>query len=306
LGSNQLYINGFSTSLPESTQLEALRNIEAFKNIKLIRPGYAIEYDYFPARQLKSTLESKSIDGLYLAGQINGTSGYEEAAAQGLLAGANAALKLKAKKPLLLAREESYIGVLIDDIITKHINEPYRMFTSRAEHRLNLRPDNVYRRLSKKASLCGLLTNDQASLANKKLKDFEKLTGILSSSKIKLDGQTISAKNYLKRPENTLEKNKQLASLIDSFDHDTVFQVETEIKYEGYVEIELQRIKKQAKIENTKIPPSTDYKIIEGLSSEAIERLGAVKPETLGQASRVGGVRPSDVVIISVFLEKRA
>ncbi len=302
-GSDQLYVNGFSTSMPENIQLEALRKIPALKDVKLVRPGYAIEYDYFPARQLKNTLETKQISGLYFAGQLNGTSGYEEAAAQGLVAGINSVHKILGKKEMCLERYESYIGVLIDDLITKHIDEPYRMFTSRAEHRLNLRPDNVYRRLGDVAIKNNLLDDNQRRVVVEHNSNFKTLFNIVDNSSVLWEGSRHRAVDLLKRPGVCLNNSAFCKIETSSFNEETVFEVETEIKYSGYVNIERNRIRKQIGLSKNKIPKNFDYSLIKGLSSESVEKLSKVKPQTLAQAGSIGGIRPSDIVIISVFIK---
>ena len=297
--SSQIYLNGFSTSLSESSQIEALKTIEAFKNIQLIRPGYAIEYDYSFPYQLNSALESKDLKGLFFAGQINGTSGYEEAAAQGLVAGVNAAQYIKKEAPLFLSRKNSYIGVMIDDLITSHLDEPYRMFTSRAEHRLLLRSDNCYSRLVSFSKKFSLFSKQKRGVLNRYLKTKEFLLSQAETQKIKLPKKTSFLKDYIKRPD---------ASLFNFFDKKTqalpffkraCFEVETSCKYEGYIENENQRIEGVRRLETTKIPADFNYEELSSLSSESKERLALVRPETLGQCSRVFGVRPTDIILIA-------
>ena len=302
-GSNQIYLNGFSTSMPGDIQIKALQTIPALKSVELIRPGYAIEYDYFPTYQLRSTLETKNISGLYFAGQLNGTSGYEEAAAQGLVAGANAALKVAKLNPLSFERSTSYIGVLIDDLITKDINEPYRMFTSRAEHRLFLRPDNAVLRLSDTAHACGLITANQKTAYFKFKKNVDTIKQICNDETLNINSTTIKISNYLKRPASSIADPPIKVFLKNYFSKSQLFTAETDIKYEGYVNIEKKRVKKIKKLEQTKLPLNLNYKEIKGLSLEATEKLLKVRPETLGQASRVAGVRPSDINVLAIYLQ---
>ena len=315
--SDQIYINGFSTSLPEHVQIESLRQIPAFEKIKFLRPGYAIEYDCISPSQLKSTLESKQISGLFFAGQINGTSGYEEAAAQGLIAGINSARAALGLEKLIINRSEGYIGVLIDDLITKDTDEPYRMFTSRAEYRMMLRYSNTEVRLFEKSQNNNLLNKEEIDVVEKRLGD-RKLIGkkmiksinakYLKTFNIK---QPMPIKNYIKRPEanlkNVLEKTKNLPvsyksekwSFLEALD-----DLETEIKYEGYIKRHLQEIKKQQKNEDLKIDKNTDYSLFSGLSKEAIEKLSLVRPETFGQAGRISGVSPADISTLMVYILK--
>ena len=301
--SNQIYLNGFSTSLPEKIQLEALRLIPALNKMSFIRPGYAIEYDFFPTQQLKATLETKEISGLYFAGQLNGTSGYEEAGAQGLIAGANAALKTKNKDPLLLERSNSYIGVLIDDLITKDIFEPYRMFTSRAEHRLFLRTDNVVLRLSDVATKHQLITDKQKKSYADFINSVEKIKKTCHDNKIIINKKSISIAHYLKNPKNNIFDPLIFKNFLSNFSKPSLFTAETDIKYEGYVNIEKQRLKKIHRLEKTLLPINLNYSIIEGLSAESQEKLSQIRPETLGQASRISGVRPSDISILTIYLQ---
>ena len=305
LGSHQIYLNGFSTSMPKFIQLSALREIPALQNVQLIRPGYAIEYDFFPTYQLQSTLETKSIEGLYIAGQLNGTSGYEEAAAQGLIAGANAALKILKKDPLKLERSTSYIGVLIDDLITKDIDEPYRMFTSRAEHRLFLRADNAPLRLLDIAVKSNLISTQQQEMFLQFKSSVNKLKKLCNDNSIMVNKKKVLLSHFLKMPKNNILD----PSLSSFFPKKTsplaLFTAETDIKYEGYINIEKQRIKKIEKLNLTQIPKNINYFNIRGLSSESCEKFSKIKPENLGQASRIAGARPSDISILAIHLEQK-
>ena len=301
--SNQIYVNGFSTSMPKHIQERALRSISGLEDVQLIRPGYAIEYDYFSSSQLKSTLETKMINGLYFAGQMNGTSGYEEAAAQGLIAGANAALRLLNKDRLILGRDRAYIGVLIDDLITKDINEPYRMFTSSAEYRLSLRADNAAMRLTKNACDLGLVKEKQYTLFNTFNNSVSEIKHHCNKIKVNIDSKNIPLTDYLKRPKNTIFNCNQGKFILEKYPYESIFTAETDIKYEGYVKIENARVNKLMKMETVKIPNLFDYSSLTNLSSESKEKLCRVKPETLGQASRIAGVRPSDIGVLAIFLK---
>ena len=303
-GANQIYVNGFSTSLPEGVQKKALRSIKGLEEVEFIRPGYAIEYDYIPTYQLRATLESKNIKGLFCAGQINGTSGYEEAAAQGLVSGINAVHRLCGTTPLILSRATSYIGVLIDDLVTKHIDEPYRMFTSRAENRLSLRADTAPLRLCDIAIQNNMLTANQIDVYKDFFNNYNKLNSLVSKTKLLYNRDKVGLSDFIKRPEVTFSKidDKNIKNLLDQFDNDVVFSVETAIKYAGYEKRELERIQKIKKLDGLVIPKATKFHSIPNLSNESIEKLSVVKPETLGQASRIAGVRPSDVAVLSIYL----
>ena len=319
LNSDQIYLNGFSTSLPENVQVEALRSIPGMERVAFFRPGYAIEYDFFPPAQLKASLETKGVGGLFFAGQINGTSGYEEAAAQGLIAGTNAAASIKNIKPLILSRSEAYIGVMIDDLITKDTAEPYRMFTSRAEYRILLRFSNAPSRLLAFAKERFLLS-DQDLKRIEKREAFLKKT--LNSLERKVEPTDInktlkraqeapiqsraSLATLLKRPNITIKglplaakKNSDLAH-----NEELLIEAESTIKYEGYIKRQEEHIKKMKKHENKKIPAGVNYHNISSLSNEAREKLSFVNPETLGQASRVSGVTPADASVLAVLLTK--
>jgi tRNA uridine 5-carboxymethylaminomethyl modification enzyme len=326
---NVVYVNGFSTSLPEEIQLEGLRSIIGLENVKVLRPGYAVEYDFFPPHQVKLTLETKLVDGLFFAGQVNGTSGYEEAAAQGLVAGINAALSIQKKNPFILKRSEAYIGVLIDDLVNKSTDEPYRMFTSRAEHRLVLRQDNADRRLMHKGFELGLV--DDAMIVNLKKKEeliaaFIKMAGQHSVSPEavnpyleKVSEGRIEERDrlskLLKRPGVKLEEIGRLDSVSNQpamleitrlpdtkLRREVIEQIEIDLKYEGYIQRQVDQIEKFEKFENQNIPIDFDYTKIKALSTEGREKLSKVKPESIGQASRIGGVTPSDVSILMVSM----
>jgi len=303
INSKQIYLNGFSTSMPESVQIEALQSIQALENVELIRPGYAIEYDYTPSSQLKSTLESKILKNLYLAGQINGTSGYEEAAAQGLIAGINAALKISNKPPFILKRNEAYIGVLIDDLITKTINEPYRMFTSRAEYRLSLRSDTAYLRLTPKANKLGLISKEFYRVYSKFEKDVKKIKKELTTP-ISIHKTKGPAYQFLLNNSASINDFYDYFSILKTMSKNSLFTAETDIKYQGYVKIENKRVNKIKSMENQIIPDTFNYDSITSLSNESKQKLIQVKPETLGQASRIDGVRSSDISILCISLKK--
>ena len=315
--SDQIYINGFSTSLPEEAQLNSLSQIEAFKNIEFLRPGYAIEYDCIVPSQLKLTLESKEVSGLFFAGQINGTSGYEEAAAQGLVAGINGANYILNRNPLRIKRSDGYIGVLIDDLITKDTEEPYRMFTSRAEYRMMLRYSNAETRLYESAKEHCLLSAEEKKVVEKRFKDRKNIKKLTNQS-IKSDyldafniKQSLPIKDYIKRPEanlfGTLKKTNLLPKKISSEAWsflEVVDDVETEIKYDGYIKRHLKEIEKLEKNENLKIDKNINFNELHGLSLEARQKLSVVRPETFGQASRISGVSPADISTLMVYLLK--
>ena len=321
----EMYINGFSTSLPEDVQYKALKLVPGFENVKIFRPGYAIEYDYFPPQQLNLSLETKLIENLYFAGQINGTTGYEEAACQGLMAGINAHHKINALEPFILKRSESYIGVLVDDLITKGTDEPYRMFTSRAEYRILLRQDNADIRLTPMSYKMGLASRERMDRVEQKIKrtreimnffkDYsvspEEVNALLETLQTDPIKQKIKLVNVLLRPQVRMSDLQGNVSAISDFfarampgglDRECIEQAEILMKYEGYIQKEQEVVEKMGRLEDVKLNQIIDYQTFPSLSIEARQKLNKIKPQTLGQASRISGVSPSDISVLMVHL----
>jgi len=317
----EVYVNGFSTSLPEDIQFKALSSVVGFEKVKFFRPGYAIEYDYFPPTQLKHTLETKLVEGLYFAGQINGTTGYEEAASQGLMAGINAALKVQERAPLILKRDEAYIGVLIDDLITKGTEEPYRMFTSRAEFRTLLRQDNADFRLTPLSFEIGLASEKRLRRMEHKLNESEKMVAffketsitpaeanpILEAKETALIDQSDKMFKMFSRPQIDLEDMMKLDKVNDyiaanDIDLEILEQAEIQVKYSGYIEKERNNANKLLRLEDLKIPDDFDYNNIKSMSIEAKQKLSKIRPVTISQASRISGVSPSDISVLLIYM----
>lgn len=317
----EVYVNGFSTSLPEDIQFKALSSVVGFEKVKFFRPGYAIEYDYFPPTQLKHTLETKLVEGLYFAGQINGTTGYEEAASQGLMAGINAALKVQERAPLILKRDEAYIGVLIDDLITKGTEEPYRMFTSRAEFRTLLRQDNADFRLTPLSYEIGLASEKRLRRMEHKLNESEKMVAffketsitpaeanpILEAKETALIDQSDKMFKMFSRPQIDLEDMMKLDKVNDYIDENDIDleileQAEIQVKYSGYIEKERNNANKLLRLEDLKIPDDFDYNNIKSMSIEAKQKLSKIRPVTISQASRISGVSPSDISVLLIYM----
>ena len=317
----EVYVNGFSTSLPEEIQYKALKSVPGFEDVKFFRPGYAIEYDYFPPTQLKHSLETKLVEGLFFAGQINGTTGYEEAASQGLMAGINASLKLSGKEPFILKRNEAYIGVLIDDLITKGTDEPYRMFTSRAEFRMLLRQDNADLRLTEISNNIGLASNDRLSIVMSKKKKTEHMIDFIKNLSVKPEeineiliakgsspvSQSMKLFKLFSRPQLAFKDISSIESVANYLIDNNVMteiieQVEIQVKYSGYIDKESSNAEKLNALENISIPKNFDYSRLKCLSSEAKSKLENIKPVSLSQASRISGVSPADISAMLVFM----
>ena len=317
----EVYVNGFSTSLPEEIQYKALKSVPGFEDVKFFRPGYAIEYDYFPPTQLKHSLETKLVEGLFFAGQINGTTGYEEAASQGLMAGINASLKLCGKEPFILKRNEAYIGVLIDDLITKGTDEPYRMFTSRAEFRMLLRQDNADLRLTEISNNIGLASNDRLSIVMSKKKKTEHMINFIKNLSVKPEeinktliangsspiSQSMKLFKLFSRPQLAFKDISSIESVANYLIDNNVMteiieQVEIQVKYSGYIDKESSNAEKLNALENIPIPKNFDYSRLKCLSSEAKSKLENIKPISLSQASRISGVSPADISAMLVFM----
>ena len=317
----EVYVNGFSTSLPEDIQFKALRSVEGFEKVKFFRPGYAIEYDYFPPTQLKHTLETKLVEGLYFAGQINGTTGYEEAASQGMMAGINAALKVKEQEPMILRRDEAYIGVLIDDLITKGTEEPYRMFTSRAEYRTLLRQDNADFRLTPKSYEIGLASEKRLRRMEHKFNESVKMVTFFKETSVTpeeanpiLEAKESSAMvqsdkmfKVFSRPQielNDFLKFDKVKNYVaeNDLDKEIIEQAEIQVKYSGYIEKERNNAEKLIRLEDIKIPENFDYNKIKSMSIEAKQKLSKIRPVTISQASRISGVSPADISVLLIYM----
>ena len=300
IGTEEMYLNGLSSSLPEEVQLDFIHSIEGLQDAIVMRPAYAVEYSYLDPIQLKPSLESKIMENLFVAGQTNGTSGYEEAACQGLMAGINACQKIKGEKPLVLKRTEAYIGVLIDDLVTMGTKEPYRMFTSRAEYRLNLRHDTADERLTRKGYEVGLATDERLDMLKRKIEHMESLQDLLRHRGY--EGR--NALDALKSPEITMDELGQEIAEVNGYPKSARLALELKVKYEGYIQRQDRAVERFSRMEGIRIPEDFDYDSVDGISTESREKLKAVRPTSIGQASRISGVRPSDITVLLVYLKQ--
>jgi tRNA uridine 5-carboxymethylaminomethyl modification enzyme len=320
LDTKELYVQGFSSSLPEEVQIQMYRSVDGLENCQMMRPAYAIEYDCIDPTQLKRSLEIKNVENLFFAGQVNGSSGYEEAAAQGLVAGINAVLKLEGREPMILDRSEAYIGVLIDDLVTKGTNEPYRMMTSRAEYRLVLRQDNADLRLTDKGYNAGLVNKERYEIFTKKKSEIfyemDRLRNTFVTPKAEINDflkkvgsvplkTPLSLYELIKRPELTYDSIKDIDPDRPLFNKTVRMQVEIQIKYEGYIQKQFKQIEQFKKLESKKLPEDLDYSLVKGLRIEANQKLSKIRPDSLGQASRISGVSPADINVLVIYLEQQ-